>query len=153
MLRKPTLYSVVIWLTAVICAPVLFTLITMVYNNGDGSGFGVVPFAWIIGGLISFPSFLLLLIINHLLTKRHLSNISYVSILLICCTLLEMLAFTIYSSSFNKFSFQSIDRQYIMLIGCYLIFLYLPILSGLLTTSKKMDVPLDATEVTADNGS
>jgi hypothetical protein len=153
MLRKPTLYSVVIWLTAVICSPVLFTLIAMIYNNGDGSGLSVVPFAWILGGLISLPSFVLLLIINHVLAKKQLSNTTYVGILLICCTGLAMLAFLIFSSRFNEISFRTIDPQYIMLIGCYLIFLYIPILSGLFTSSKKMIDTLDASELTADNGS
>lgn len=153
MLRRPTLYSLVIWLTAVICSPVLFSLITMIYKDGNGSGLAVVPFAWIIGGLFSVPSFVLLLFINHSLSKRQLSNTNYVGILLISCTGLAMLAFIIFFSRFGEFSFLSIDPQHIMLIICYLIFLYIPILAGLFSSKKIKIDSLDAVENTADHPS
>lgn len=152
MLRKPTLYSIVIWLTAVLCSPILFSLITTIYNDEDtGMGFFIIPYAWIFGGFLSIPSFIILLILNFQLAKRNLSNTTYVGILLIICTGLAVLAFGIFSIYFGgEFSIFNLDLEFIALLGSYLISLYSAILSGLFSPAKKNMQTLDASELTAD---
>lgn len=154
MLHKPALYSIVIWLTAVICAPILFALTMMIYNkDGADTGFFIVPYAWIFGGILSIPSFILLLILNFQLAKRNLMNRTHVAILLISCTVLAFLAFLFFSNRFGEFSFSEIDGEFIVLIGSYLICLYIAILFGLFSPRKVILNSLDASEMSVETDS
>ncbi len=153
MLHRPTLYSFTIWLTAVIFGPLLFSLVSIIYSGRkSGIGFEMVPYAWIFGGMLSIPSFIALLILNNQLVKRRVSSTSHITILLVSCTVLAILAFSLLSFYFGGFSLLYIDFQYVTLIGSYLISLYAAILFGLFSAPKKSIDTLDASELTVDKG-
>ena len=81
-MKQTLIYSLKVWLTSVVIAPVL--ILTQAFFRGTDPGYIMLPFEWFLGALFSAPSFILLYIsckcvlksqIGIILTKGLLSAV------------------------------------------------------------------------------
>ncbi|TWJ03502.1 hypothetical protein JN11_01048 [Mucilaginibacter frigoritolerans] len=70
-MKQTLIYSLNVWLTSVVAAPLLFLIFTLPKNTGIG--IEILPFEWLMGGVLSVPSFLLLYLTSNYLVRLRFS--------------------------------------------------------------------------------
>jgi hypothetical protein len=73
-MKQALIYSLKVWLTSVVAAPFLFLTLELLKHTGIA--IEILPIAWLIGGMLSVPSFILLYITSNCLVKLHYNIVS-----------------------------------------------------------------------------